>query len=393
MDLFATCSPLALTKSGMPEASHTPELLYDLEDDYRPEPEPEPQPPAWQDGSYRIGIHTSIAGDITNALDSAQKLGCNALQIFSTSPRMWPRPGSRVLDVDATRFRARREELALGPLVIHCNYLINMASSEPVMRTRAIQAFHEEIVRGMALGADFLVLHPGSALGGPLEPAIARIAHGLRQAVRGLRMAGLRILIENTSGMGAAVGARFGEIRAIFDAAPDVPLGCCLDTAHTLEAGYEIRTADGLTKTLDAIESTVGLASVAVIHVNDSKTPLGSRVDRHQHIGRGEIGLEAFARILTHPRLGPALPAGLPGRAFILETPIDRPGDDRKNVRALWKLSGVPADLIPKAVKDFSMFRSVRPPAEKARGARARAGKAAAPGKKRSSRPRGRRKK
>ncbi len=375
----------------MPEASHTPEPLYDLEDEYRPEPEPEPQPPAWQDGSLRIGIHTSIAGDITNALDSAQKLGCNALQIFSTSPRMWPRPGSRVLDVDATRFSARREELALGPLVIHCNYLINMASSEPVMRTRAIQAFHEEIVRGMALGADFLVLHPGSALGGAIEPAIARIAHGLRQAARGLRMGGLRILIENTSGMGAAVGSRFGEIRAIFDAAPDLSLGCCVDTAHTLEAGYEIRTADGLEKTLDAIESTVSLANVAVIHVNDSKTPLGSRVDRHQHLGRGTIGLQAFARILTHPRLGPLPPAGLLGRAFILETPIDRPGDDRRNVRELWKLSGAPADLIPKAQKDFSMFRSERAAAAKSGGARA--GKTAARSKKKRSRTAARRKK
>jgi deoxyribonuclease-4 len=376
---------------GMPEASHTPEPLYDSEDEYRPEPEPEPRPPAWQDGSFRIGIHTSIAGDITNALDSARKLGCNALQIFSTSPRMWPRPGSRVLDADAARFRARREELGLGPLVIHCNYLINMASSEPVMRARAIQAFHEEIVRGMALDADFLVVHPGSAGGGPIEPAIARVAHGLRQAVRGLRLAGLRILIENTSGMGAAVGSRFGEIRAIFDAAPDVPLGCCLDTAHTLEAGYEIRTAEGLQKTLDAVESTVGLTNVAVVHVNDSKTPLGSRVDRHQHIGRGAIGLDAFARILTHPRLGPALPAGLPGRAFILETPIDRPGDDRRNVRALWKLAGVPKELVPKAEKDFSMFRSVRPPAEASRKPAARAARSASARKQKTARSKTRR--
>jgi len=377
---------------GMPEPSHTLEPLYDKEDEYRPEPEPEPEPPAWQNGSYRIGIHTSIAGDLVNALDSARKLGCNALQIFSTSPRMWPRPGSRILDVDATRFRARREELGLGPLVIHCNYLINLASSERVMRTRAIQAFHEEIVRGMALDADFLVLHPGSALGGPIGPAILRIAESLRQAARGLRMRSLRILIENTSGMGAAIGSRFSEVRAILDAASDLPLGCCLDTAHTLEAGYEIRTAEGLERTLSAIESTVGLANVPVVHVNDSKTPLGSRVDRHQHIGRGEIGLKAFGRILTHPRLGPVAPAGLPGRAFILETPIDRPGDDRRNVRALWTLAAVPKEQVPKAEKDYSMFRSLRPPAERPGVAPPRVTRKASAGKRKSARTKTRRK-
>ncbi len=278
---------------------------------------------------------------------------------------MWPRPGSRVLDVDATRFRARREELALGPLVIHCNYLINMASSEPVMRTRAIQAFHEEIVRGMALGADFLVLHPGSALGGAIEPAIARIAHGLRQAARGLRMGGLRILIENTSGMGAAVGSRFGEIRAIFDAAPDVSLGCCVDTAHTLEAGYEIRTADGLEKTLDAIESTVGLANVAVDSCerfqNAARFPRGSASAHRARRHRPE-GLRAHPDA-SAPR--PVPPAGLLGRAFILETPIDRPGDDRKNVRALWKLSGVAGRSNSEGGEGFFDVSQRASPAEK----------------------------
>jgi deoxyribonuclease-4 len=333
------------------------EPAYDASDEYRPEPEPIPEPPAWQDGSFRIGIHTSIAGDIAAALDSAAKLGANALQIFSSSPRMWPRGGSRIAEADAARFRSRRAELALGPLVIHDNYLINLASPDRVMRTRSIQAFHDELVRAVALGADFLVAHPGSGLGTDKEQAIAEIAQGMRHAARGIKLGSLRILVENTSGMGSAVGAQFEEIKAILDQTGDLPMGVCLDTAHTLEAGYDIATHEGLEATIVTVDRTVGLSRVYVLHVNDSKTPLGSRVDRHEHIGRGEIGLEAFARILNHARLGPGA-QGLPGRAFILETPIDRPGDDRRNVRALWELVGVSVRQAPKAENGFSMVKA-----------------------------------
>src|SRR6202140_2106278 len=156
------------------------EPAYDASDEYRPEPDPIPEPPSWQDGSFRIGIHTSIAGDITGALDTAAKLGSNALQIFSASPRMWPRGGARLAEADAARFRARRSELGLGPLVIHDNYLINLASPDRVMRTRSIQAFHDELVRALSLGADFLVAHPGSCMGSETPQAIAEIAQGMR---------------------------------------------------------------------------------------------------------------------------------------------------------------------------------------------------------------------
>ena len=278
-----------------------------ISDEYRPEPEPIPGPPAWQDGSFRIGIHTSIAGDIAGALDIASKLGANALQIFSASPRMWPRGGTRIADADAARFRARRAELGLGPLVIHDNYLINLASPDRVMRTRSIQAFHDELVRAVSLGADFLVAHPGAGLGSEKSQAIAEIAQGMRQAARGMKLGGLRILVENTAGMGSSVGARFEEIKAILDQTVDLPMGVCLDTAHTFAAGYDITTEEGLARTIEAVERTVGLGRVYVLHVNDSKTPLGSRVDRHQHIGRGKIGLAALGRILNHPRLGPGI--------------------------------------------------------------------------------------
>jgi deoxyribonuclease-4 len=335
-------------------------LAYDDEDEYRPEPQPEPAPVPWRDGSTRVGIHTSIAGDITSSLESAQKLGCNALQIFSSSPRMWPRAGSRIAEADAARFRARRAELGLGPLVIHTNYLVNLASSDPVLRTRSIQTFHDEMVRALALGADFLVVHPGSAGGAAPADAIRGVAQGLRQAARGIRFGGLRVLLENTAGMGSAVGSRFEELRAILDQSTELPLGVCLDTAHAFESGYEIHTAAGLAQTIADLDRSVGLGRVAVVHVNDSKTPLGSRVDRHEHIGRGKIGLEAFRRILTHPCLAARGSSGLAGCAFILETPIDQPGDDRRNVRTVWELAGLSVKQAPHAENGFSMLRAAR---------------------------------
>ncbi|MGC2420044.1 MAG: deoxyribonuclease IV [Candidatus Acidiferrales bacterium] len=317
----------------MIEEQHRSSLVFDAADEYRPEPPPAPEIPAWKDGSLRIGIHTSIAGDITGALEIAHGLGANALQIFSASPRMWARGASRISEPDGARFRKRRAELSLGPLVVHGNYLINMASPERVLRTRSVQAFHQEIVRAVALGADYLVAHPGSACGGGMDHAVAAIADGLKQAARGLKVGELQILLENTAGQGSCVGSRFAEIAAILDACADLPVGVCLDTAHLFAAGWDLRTAEGLEATLREIDSTIGLERVAVIHMNDSKTPLGSRVDRHEHIGKGKIGREAMGRILNHPLLA--------GRAFILETPIDKPGDDRRNVAALWKFAGI----------------------------------------------------
>lgn len=360
-----------------------PESAYDVSDEYRPEPVPAPQPPAWQDGSFRIGIHTSIAGDIAGSLDIASKLGANALQIFSASPRMWPRGGTRIPDADAARFRARRAELALGPLVIHDNYLINLGSPDRVMRVRSIQAFHDELIRAVALGADFLVAHPGAGLGGNRLQAISDIADGIRQAARGMKLGGVRILLENTAGMGSSVGAQFEELRAILNESRDLPTGVCLDTAHMLAAGYDITTAEGLRHTLDEADRHIGLKNVYVLHVNDSKTPLGSRVDRHANIGEGKIGLEAFRRILNDPRLSPAVD-GVPGRAFILETPIDEPGDDRRNVRALWNLVGVSVKQAPKAADGFSMVKKTAIAKEKAASAKpAKAKKPASKAKKR----------
>ena len=343
----------------MTEETQILDTQFDPEDEYRPEPEPEPQAPAWMDGSVRVGIHTSIAGSYVNALESARKLGCNALQIFSASPRMWAGGSARIPDTDAAAFRVRRTELGLGPLVIHANYLINLAAPLPMLRARSIQAFHEELVRGIALGADFLVVHPGSRGAGTLQrPAIAAVAtiiESVKQAAKRVPLGNLRILIENTAGMGSAVGSTLEEVADIVAGLSELGVGACLDTAHLFAAGYDVSSEKGLEQTIEHIDKTIGLDNVPVFHVNDSKIPLGGRVDRHEHIGQGKIGAAAFGRILKHPRLSSMPPAGVLGRAFLLETPIDDPGDDRRNIAKLWELAGL-EDVAPRAEKGYSML-------------------------------------
>ncbi|MGC0772977.1 MAG: deoxyribonuclease IV [Candidatus Acidiferrum sp.] len=340
---------------GTPEQPLTHVSEFDPEDEYRPEPEPEPLPPVWMDGSLRIGIHASIAGSYLNALESARKLGCNALQIFSASPRMWQVGSARIPEVDAAAFRARRAELALGPLVIHANYLINLAAVQPMLQTRSVQAFQDELVRGVALGADFLVVHPGSRGDASPELAVRTVVESVKQGSKRVPLGNLRILIENTAGMGSAVAWRLEELAEIVAGLNSIPAAACLDTAHLFAAGYDIKSEAGLTSTIDLIDSTIGLDRVPVFHANDSKIPLGGRVDRHENIGEGKIGADAFRRILTHPRLGAMPPEGVVGRAFLLETPIDNPGDDRRNVAKLWELAGL-GDQAPPAEKGFSML-------------------------------------
>jgi len=337
----------------MPEYPLVDNTEFEPDEEYIPGPEPEPEVPAWMDGSVRIGIHTSIAGSYLNALEAAKKLGANALQIFSASPRMWQGATVRIPEPDAKAFKARRAELGLGPLVIHANYLVNLAATQPMLRTRSIQAFHEELVRGVVLGADFLVVHPGARGEASVESAITAIIESVKQAARRVPLGHMRILIENTAGMGTAVGARLEEVAAIVRGLEALNVGACLDTAHLFAAGYDLRSAAGLEQTIDAIDRTIRLERVPVIHVNDSKIALGGRVDRHQHLGKGKIGAEALQRFLRHPRLGTMPPEGLLGRAFLLETPIDDPGDDRRNVAKLWELAGVEG---PAAEKGYSML-------------------------------------
>jgi deoxyribonuclease-4 len=186
-----------------------------------------------------------------------------------------------------------------------------------------------------AIGAEYLVLHPGNYRGHSVEEGVAAFALGLKEAAEGVRTSGLTVLLENTAGSGASLGSRLEELQSIRELAldlTDLPVGYCLDTCHLLVAGFDIASAAGLRTTIRAIDQSIGLAHVHLIHANDSKTPRGSCVDRHAHIGAGHIGLEGFRRILTHPKLRQ--------KPFILETPIDEPGDDRKNLDTLKALAG-----------------------------------------------------
>ena len=231
--------------------------------------------------------------------------------------------------------KAVRERFDLRPLAIHANYLINLASLDPTVRANSIAAFRGELERATAIGAEYVVLHPGSCRDQSVEQSIPAVALGLKQAAEKLRISGLTILLENTAGSGACLGSRLEELRAIREAAldlTDLQIGYCLDTCHLLAAGFDIATEAGLRSTIRAIDRSIGLARVHLFHANDSKTPRGSRVDRHAHIGAGHIGMEGFRRILTHPRLR--------RKPFILETPIDEPGDDRKNLDTLKNLAG-----------------------------------------------------
>ena len=274
----------------------------------------------------RVGVHTSIAGGVEHAALRAREIGCDTFQMFSANPRGW-----RAVDLTpgaCERFRAARAAGRLVPVVVHDNYLINLAAADPILREKSISAFRGELQRALALGADYLVTHPGSARGRSASEGIAACAEALRRAAKGLRLDGLTVLIENTAGQGAALGRTFEEVAEILaGAGRDLPVGACIDTAHSFEAGYPLHVAAGLADTLKQLEATVGLANVRVIHANDSKTEFGSHADRHEHIGRGRIGREAFGRIVRHPRLR-TIP-------FICETPIDRPGDDRRNLRVM----------------------------------------------------------
>jgi deoxyribonuclease-4 len=255
----------------------------------------------------------------------------------------------RAREADARQIRlmrAVRERHDLRPLVIHVNYLVNLASLDPTIRARSIVCFRAELRRAAAIGAEYLVLHPGSYRGHSCDEGIAAFVLGLRDAAEGLRLPGLTVLIENTAGAGCHIGSRFEELQSIRELSRDLtalPVGYCLDTCHLFAAGFDIATAPGLRETMRRAEKILGLAHVHVIHANDSRAPLGSRIDRHAHIGEGHIGLDGFRNILRHPKLR--------RKPFILETPVDQPGDDRKNLDTLKRLAASGVTTAPRLLK------------------------------------------
>ncbi len=279
----------------------------------------------------KLGIHTSIAGALENSAHEAAQLGANTFQIFSSSPRQWK--ASMPSTPAILAFQRAREKYGHDPLVIHDNYLINLASMHEHTRALSIEAFRGELARALAIGADYLVAHPGNYKGGTVEQGILHFIEGVAAAAAGLPLGKLMLLVENTVGAGAQLGSRFEELHVIREYGSkmtDLPIGFCLDTCHLLASGHDVSTAAGLKQTIADADSVLGLDHVPVMHANDSKGALGSHIDRHANIGEGYIGLEGFRRILGSPRLR--------NKAFILETPVDQPGDDRKNLDTLKSL-------------------------------------------------------
>ncbi|HSS22059.1 MAG TPA: deoxyribonuclease IV [Pyrinomonadaceae bacterium] len=273
----------------------------------------------------RIGFHAPIKGGLHEALIVARDTGCDTVQIFSRNPRGWlAKPLS---SGDIATFKRIRRLTKLNPVVIHCNYLVNLAAADELMLEKSRVSFREELQRAILLGVDYLVVHPGSARGSCEADGLQTCAESLRIACRRLKLGKLRILLENTAGQGECIGHRFEHLRAIMDDCPKIPLGVCLDTAHAFTAGYDIRDADGLEALITRIRNTVRTKNVRAIHFNDSRAPYNSRVDRHWHIGEGHIGADALRRVAQHPTLAHA--------AFILETPYDDPRADLKNLKIL----------------------------------------------------------
>ena len=271
----------------------------------------------------RLGAHLSIAGGLPRAVDRAVATRCEALQIFTKSAGQWR---ARVLPQDEiVLFRRRMSDTGIQPVVAHNSYLINIAAAAPTLRDQSLAALQEEFDRADALGLQGLVMHPGSYTTGTEAEGLRLIAAGLSQLLRARRRAGPMILLEHTAGQGTNLGHRFEHLAAILEMLDGSPrVGVCLDTCHLLTAGYDICSADGYERTFHEFDRLVGLDRIKVFHLNDSKKPCGSRVDRHEHIGKGCLGLEPFRRLVNDARF-----AGLP---MLLETPkLETPESRRRS--------------------------------------------------------------
>lgn len=279
----------------------------------------------------RIGVHLRTAGGVANAIARAPEVGANTLQIFSSSPRMWR--GAKIDPQQAQRTRELRAKLGVGPLVIHTSYLVNVCSQSDEVRQKSIAAFRGEIERARALGAEYLVLHPGSWKGMTRDEGLKLAAQSIEKAIDGLPWHGtaFTILIENTAGAECSLGGNFEQVAELVERLKNhAPVAVCLDTCHTHVSGYDIVSAEGFADTMNKIAATVTFDAVRVWHCNDAKAARGSKLDRHEHIGEGMIGIEPFRWLLNDPRFAHC--------AFVAETPVDEPGDEERNVRVLKSL-------------------------------------------------------
>ncbi|MFA6372909.1 MAG: deoxyribonuclease IV [Methanothrix sp.] len=280
----------------------------------------------------RLGMHVSVAGGVDRAVSRAREKGCDAFQIFSSNPRKWI--SNPIPSESAECFLALQRQFGLSPAVDHMPYLPNLASAKDEVYAKSLQALARELERCQVLGIPYLVTHLGSHLGGGRESGLARIAAAL-QTVFSLCDSDTDtvLLLENSAGAKNSMGSTFSDIAAVLQSLPEERgrLGVCLDTCHLHAAGYDLRTSRALQATLDQFHDCIGLERLMLIHLNDCKGAIGSHLDRHEHIGLGQIGEEGFRAILCHPALADL--------AMILETPVDARRDDRGNLEVARRLA------------------------------------------------------
>ncbi len=288
-----------------------------------------------------FGAHQSIAGGYTRAVERAVETGCECLQVFTRNINQWKT--SPIDPAKAAAFREAVKEAGLRLVVAHDSYLINPASADAALRTKSIAGLVEELERAELLGIRWVVAHPGAAGEQPVSQAVKRAANGFAEALTTTEGLEAGILIETTAGQGSCLGAGFeeiGEMLTLIDAVPGLKkrVGVCLDTCHVFAAGYPLFPKAALDATLAEFDRTIGLRRLMLIHANDSKKELGSRVDRHEAIGEGKIGREAFRLLVNHPKL-----VGIP---LVMETPKEgpdgkpSPAQDRRNLALLRRLAG-----------------------------------------------------
>ncbi len=276
----------------------------------------------------RVGVHTSIAGGLSRSLERAHVLGCTTVQLFSHSPRGWA--VKAIPNEERERFASLRRDLDISPVYIHASYLINMASPEAALRKKSIAMLREEMDRADAIGADYVVLHTGSASGDDAAVSRRRAIGALNEVARSGRWAA-GLLLENTAGERGDISSRVADLAEIFHGVGGTLVaGVCIDTCHAFSAGYDIRRDDGIRAVAEEIDHAIGLERVRLIHLNDAKGDLRSGADRHEHIGLGRIGTAGLRRFV--------LAAPFRRVPLILETPKERETDDARNLRAVRKM-------------------------------------------------------
>lgn len=273
----------------------------------------------------RLGVHTSIAGGLHLSIERAKKLGCTTLQIFSNNPRQWKIPP--LLDSEILRFKKLRAKYDINPVYIHTSYLINLCSAKEEVYRKSIRLLRKEMDIADILGAEYLVLHTGIAKDSTRNEARERAIYALKTLSEEKRW-NARILLENTAGRKGDITSQFEDLAVILkENIRGIVGGICIDTSHAHAAGYDLSDMKGLADFINEIETYIGIENVKLIHLNDSKRPCNSKIDRHEHIGKGTIGMDAMRRLITHPTF-----YGIP---LILETPKKSNKDDAINLKTV----------------------------------------------------------